>query len=207
MKTFTVIEQATKGITFNYDKEGENALFGIPMGQGILQPFQTAGLDRATALLQYLDVVPDGEYRRVVQEQRRNDRRALVLVETAPGVDGTVKLFANTTTERYDEKAGRVVRDLNAFPPPGIEIIAERPGENEYNGPEFLVAMMPGSSFRIVRNGNLRDSHTRSKVAPELVVVWNGRWSHGIEDDPARRQDMKNWSLSVYTRKERHGRM
>lgn len=201
MKTFTVREKATKGIDFHFHKEGPpNEIFGIPVGQALLKEFHDLNVPEARATLDWLDVVQDGDKLRIIKEQNMRDRRALVVVETAGGLGGTVKLYANTMSEEVDEKTHRVVRKANAFPPPGVELIAERQSSV---GPEFLVSMLPGASFRIVRSGKLPKD-----AAPELVVLWNGRWDFNAARDPRRRTDMKNWSgFSIYDRSMRHGRV
>lgn len=243
MKTFTVSEQARKGITLNFNPEGENTVLGVPIGQGILKEMQDAHeVGRSTSIWNMLDVVPDSTsgkpapaHLRLIKEQSIKDNRALVLVETPPGFGGTVKLFANTVTESLDMEKGRVVREANPFPPPGVELIAEKPAMNGF-GPEFLVSMVPGSSFRIVRSGKLYDSHEKKNAAPELVVLWNGRWDRRANYDKFRNppkhtfdqwragqlresdlsrderdscrykaNPMKFWGLSVYNRSTRHG--
>lgn len=198
MKTFTVSEQARKGIQLKFNPEDYNELLGVPIGQGILKEMKDAHeAGHPEANWQWLDVVPDGTQMsgadarpvmRLIKEQSIRDKRALVLVETAPGIGGTVKLFANTVTEWFDEEKGRVVREATAFPPPGVELLAEKPAQNGF-GPEFLVSMIPGSSFRIVRSGKLYDSHEKKNAAPEIVVLWNGRWDRRAEFDKFRNPD------------------
>lgn len=197
MKTFTVREKATKGIDFRFMKEGPHEILGVPIGQGFLKEFNDTGHDELVAMLHWFDVVPDGDKKRIVKEQNNRDRRALVLVETAPGVGGSVKLFANTVREEINEKTQRVQREANDFPPPGVELIAQRDG---IVGPEFLISMLPGASFRISRSGKLP-----SDAVPELVVLWNGRWDHHAAQDRNRRGNMKHWGLSLYERRMRHG--
>jgi hypothetical protein len=195
MKTFTVSEQVKKGIVLKYKPEGSSDLLGVAIGQGILKEMRdafAAGYREST--WQWLDVVPDAEGNalRLIKEQNARDKRALVLVETPPGVGGSVKLFANTITEVYDEQKGRVTRTANPFPPPGVKLLAEKPADGVF-GPEFLIEMAPGSSFRIVRSGKLYD-HTEKRFAPpELVVVWNGRWDRRAEFDRFRNPDPKKY--------------
>ena len=185
MKTFTVSEQARKGITLSATHE-EQGLLGIPIGQGVLKELHeanNAGHNEAT--FQWLDVVPDGDMLRLIKEQSLRDKRALVLVETPPGIGGNVKLYANTVRETFDEGKGRVIREANEFPPPGVQFLAEKPVVGPFGpfGMEFLVSMMPGSSFRIVRTGKLWDNTEKKNAPPEIVVLWNGRWDKRAEFD------------------------
>lgn len=235
MKTFTVSEQAQKGIPLTFNPEGDNELLGIPLGQGILKEmFDLHGPAPMKTTWNMLDVVPDETQvklgvplLRLIKEQNIRDNRALVHVETAAGIGGTVKLFANTVSERFDEKRGRVIREANEFPPLGVKLLATKAGAC---GPEFLIEMAPGASFRIVRSGRLECAK------PELVVLWNGRWDRRAEYDKFRNPDfdryeqyktgqlrksdfnkndwdsllykdnpMKFWGLSVYGRSTRHG--
>lgn len=190
MKTFTVSESAKKGFTLKLDLEGSNEILGVPIGQSILKEMWDVYKEKghAESIWQWLDVVPDGDALRIIKEQSIRDKRALVLVETPPGVGGTVKLVANTVTEIFDEKKQRVVREANPFPPPGVVLLAEKPGNDKW-GPEFLVSMLPGASFRIVRNGELFDHTEKKNAPPEIVVVWNGRWDHRAEFDKFRNPD------------------
>lgn len=197
MKTFTVMEEAEKGIKFRYSKEGPNDIYGIPVGQGILKQFQDTGLEEVEALLHWVDVLADGDKQRVVKEQHQRDRRAIVAVETCPGVGGAVKLYANTSREWEDEKKQRVMKEPNPFPPPGITVLAER--DSSLGNKEYLLLMVPGASFRIVRSGRLNGA------PPELVVVWNGRWREPQAYMPEHRTSMANWELKVHERRVRHG--
>lgn len=206
MKTFTVRETASKGILFEYDRELPSAIFGIPVGQSILHQLEKVERPRVASLLHFVDVAENDGERRVVLEQRKNDRRALVLVQTMPGAHGAVGLFSNTLRE-YMGKDHRVKRELMPLSEAvGVTLVADLLADEDH-GPEFLVAMEPGASFRIVRTGNLRTGQKGRGAPPELVVMWNGRWEHGVEEDPEKRQNMKNWSLRVYDRFERHGHL
>lgn len=196
MKTFTIREQAHKGISLTYQQEGTNELLGIPLGQGILKEMDDAlEEDQPTTIWNMLDVVPDAAnlkdgvpMLRLIKEQNIRDKRALIYVETAPGVGGTVKLFANTPNESYSEEKKRVIRENNPFPSVGAELLAQKDG---VCGPEFLVSLLPGASFKIVRSGNLTDTSRTSKgrPSPEMVVVWNGHWDHRAEHDFFRNPD------------------
>lgn len=200
MKTFTVSEQAKKGISLKYQPEGPNELLGVTIGQGILKEMREGFDDKGatSSNWQWLDVVPDGNVMRLIKEQSIRDKRALVLVETPPGVGGSVKLYANTVTELYDEKKQRVVREANPFPPPGVTLLAER--QVEGFGPEFLVSMAPGSSFRIVRSGKLYDHTEKKNAPPELVVLWNGRWDSRAEYDKFRNPDQARFRTFMQNR-------
>lgn len=221
MKTFTVTEAGRKGISFKYKKGGPNEMFGIPVGQSITKDCEATGLDEVETLLHRIDLAQDNDKLRVVKEQNPNDRIALVLVQTAPGVGGALKLFANTVKETFDEKKRRVVRDAMPIEEAaGIEIIAEKPAEGESSA-EYLMAMQPGASFRITRTGKL------FQAAPEIVVLWNGRWDYRVENPRFRAGDvgsfdrqkdqadclryLKNpvdfWGLSVFARRTRHGQV
>lgn len=196
MKTFTVSEQAKKGITLKHQAEESPNLLGVGIGQGILKEMRDASdAGHDETMWQWLDVVPEtpeGNVLRLIKEQSIRDKRALVLVETPPGIGGSVKLFANTITEVFDEQKGRVTREANPFPPPGVKLLAEKPSNGVF-GPEFLIEMAPGSSFRIARSGKLYDHTEKRNASPELVVLWNGRWDRRAEFDRFRNPDQKKF--------------
>jgi hypothetical protein len=114
--------------------------------------------------LMYADV-GDGK---VVRERRRGPRidpRALVLVETAPGLGGKIEFKSTSFDEVYNTRSGRVERKYRGdFPPPGVEVILE--GKTKDRGRCLLLQMTPGASFRIERTGDL------DGVPGVLTVVW-----------------------------------
>ena len=200
MKTFTLRETMEKGIVFSYKKDGPNDLFGIPIGDSIQNSLRLAGVEEAKAVLHWGDIGYDGEALRLIREQNPKDTRALVLVQTAAGVRGQLKLTANSVTEKYDdEKARRIIRVPNEFPPIGVEVLAEWPGEGD-RAPSYLLSMIPGSSFRIERTGRLYGAPS------QLVVVWNGRWDPMMALDPMKRANMQYWGMRVYGQRGGRGR-
>jgi hypothetical protein len=113
--------------------------------------------------LMYVDV----EEGKIVKE-RRPSPKALVLVETAPGLGGRLKFKSTSFLEVYDTRSGRVRRQYREeFPPPGVEVLAE--GKSGDRGRCLLLQMIPGSSFRIERTGDLEG------IPGVLTVVWKGQ--------------------------------
>lgn len=117
-------------------------------------------------------------------EQDRNDLRALVYVGTRtaagrPSNDGPRDAIHNAVTftsgdpKRFVEGEGefRFVRRVH---PPfsevvGVELVAnEQITDAGATWNEALLIMLPGSSFRVVRGGDM------SGLVPEFLVVWTG---------------------------------
>lgn len=131
----------------------------------------------------YADVEGKGQ---IVKEKHRSPD-ALVLVETAAGIDGRIAFKSTTYDEHVDARSKRVKRRYrDAFPPPGISVIEE--GKSPQGGNCYLLRMMPSSSLRIERTGGLED-------APSvLTIVWKGRKGKAgspplLMFSPERRQD------------------
>jgi hypothetical protein len=124
-------------------------------------------IEEESIALAYCDVAGDT----IVKEQRKNPD-ALVLVETAPGVNGKVSFKSTAFDEFIDSRSKRVRRKYrNEFPPPGVQVIKE--GRTEFGSRCFLLRMMPSSSFRIERSGQLED-------APSVLIVsWKGSQKNG----------------------------
>lgn len=110
----------------------------------------------------------DVEQGKIVRE-RKPSPRALVLVETPPGIGGRIRFKSNSFDEVFEERSGRVRRVYREeFPPPGIEVLAVGRDE-QHGGRVLLLVMLPGSSFRIERTGELEDLPTT------LTVSWKGQ--------------------------------
>lgn len=200
MKTFTISERARKGIEISFTKGGDNRLFGIPIGQGLMKPFEDSGLQEATVIVDNCDF--DDNVTRVLREQHWRDNRALCLVETSSGPGGEVKLYANIPAERIE--GGRVRRLARPIEEAvGVEVIADRDTDM---GKEYLVSLLPGASFKICRTGKLMGAPA------ELVVLWKGRWEYdrdiqAAEAGATQEERMKFWYLDVYPRNHRHAEM
>lgn len=129
------------------------------------------------ARLHNLDIAED----RIIFERYREDERALVLVETAPGVGGVMQLMADTVQERWSEDNKRVTRQSRRIEEAvGVEVCSTYSTDL---GEAYLVSMWPGASFRILRSGALEGA------PPGLRVSWSGKFGKtwGIE----------GWGLSV----------
>ena len=107
----------------------------------------------------------------IVKETRRQPD-ALVLVETSAGVNGHITFMSTTYDESFDPRSNRVRRkNHRVFPPPGVTILKE--GKTHLGGSCYLLRMVPNSSFRIERSGELEG-------APSiLTVAWKGRKGPG----------------------------
>jgi hypothetical protein len=101
---------------------------------------------------------------RLARESGR-DSRALVHVATIAGPGGRLWFEANSYKE-FINKRGRVDREYDTFPPPGVEVVVTGMGPS--GEPQGLFIMSPGSSFRICRNGALEGA------SPVLIVAWPG---------------------------------
>jgi len=90
-------------------------------------------------------------------------RQALVLVDTAPGEGGRLYYSARAYTEEVSGAGMRaeVKKKYLAFPPPGIEVLAESGGAK-------LLRMLPGSGFALERDGDLAD------VPNRFTINWQG---------------------------------
>ena len=122
-------------------------------------------------------VYADVEGKKIVKQRRGRGRQigyldALVLVETASGPNGTISFKSATYDEYIDMRSSRVKRKYrDTFPPLGIRIIEE--GKTTQGGQCFLLRMIPSSSFRIERTGELEGEPSI------LTVVWKGQMAAG----------------------------
>lgn len=192
MKTFTVTETIHKGIRLVKGQE----LAGIQIGQGITKSLED--LPEGTVLMLHnLDLVnADNQMPRLVRELNPRDRAALVSVEVACGESGSTKLYANTVSEKWDETKKRVIREARPIEEAvGVTVHCSSMSDS---GLQYLISMQPGSSFRVVRSGDLQGA------APELVVLWNGRWDERAIQQGGR-SNTANWGMNLYSRRVRHG--
>lgn len=119
---------------------------------------------------------------------------AIVHIATQAGEGGILRVIANTYVEILIKEiwgSSRVEQITNEFPPPGVELLNPEHVEIEkecfvdaicFKGvcswkeefkhlsttPPLLLRMVPNSSFRICRTGNLEGAF------PEFLVSWNG---------------------------------
>lgn len=201
MKTFTVTEQAAKGIILPFTPGQDNRLLGLPLGEGLkklLQPLK----ETTPVSLDWLDVQKGEDGLLVLPEKDGRDQRALVHVTTAAGVGGVVTLHCNQMEEKVDPRTRRVVRSLQSIDAAvGVTVLAEIPGPT---GTEYLVSMLAGASFRIARTGRLEGAPS------ELTVLWGGYWDMPRHQQGARAGAsgadlMAHWGLKVHARKQRRG--
>lgn len=173
MKLFTVMEKAVKGIR---PKDVDGLL---EIGEGLGKALAS----RPDALLLTGHLITGREYTKpkVVNERHPNDRVALILVATEPGIGGALWLTSNCMAESVEY--GRVVRKARP--------LSEAAGVQILGGQEnvVLLGVMPGGSFRICRDGKLNGA------APELTVLWSGRYNPNAADG----------GLKVFERKNRTG--
>lgn len=155
MKLFTVREGAEAGISI----EGRDKILSLPLGHGMLKLLTSSGVVKT---LRTADIAVSSGGPKIVREARAYDKKALVLVETCKGVGGRRWLTANVVEESMAENQMRVVRYAKPFEESvGCEVVCR--GDDG-----ILVQMLPGSSFRICRDGKLEGA------PPELVVLWRG---------------------------------
>lgn len=101
---------------------------------------------------------------------RQNDRTALLRLDLCGGQNGLVHI----TSSVYEEVVlkDRVEPVFRQFPPCGVRVVGEHADPTPWSiGSERLelaITMMPGSSFRIHRTGNLGNHKANS------YVRWNG---------------------------------
>jgi len=195
MKTFTITDRAARGITMT---SGHTMfLLGVEVGQGVGKDVaeRTGGRLGVRVAIDELDLASRESESRLVREANARDRRALVAVETVAGEGGSTALYSNLIQETLDQKRRRVIRTARPLADAaGITVIAEAITDT---GPNWLLALEPGASFRIVRSGDLGDA------PPELVVLWNGRWDERRVLEG--RDTIKDWGISVFERRLRHG--
>ncbi len=121
-------------------------------------------VEREHIALTYADV--DDQAKLIVRERGRH-RDALVLVETAPGPGGSISFKSTAFDEYIDKHSNRVRRSYHdLFPTPGVQVIEE--GTSRQGGRCFLLRMMPNSSFRMERTGELDGEPS------VLTVIWKG---------------------------------
>ncbi len=175
MKTFTVKESVQKGIYFNPEDS--------QLCNWLREELKLLGVPRI--LLHNLDW--DDSQGLLVKERLSNDRRALVCVQTAAGVGGTIWLTSNVSREEWSEEKQRVTRlTLPIGEAVGVETLHVMEGEF---GTEYLVAMQPGASLRIRRSGELGGAPSG------FTLLWNGRWSPSGD-----RLDPRNWGMSLFSK-------
>lgn len=111
---------------------------------------------------------------------------AVIVLSTSPGVNGKLRLSANTFNERVDTKQWgkhthrKVVRVWHSFPPAGVELLNPEHVTIDAEGicscnpeckatgmPPILLRMVLGSSFRVWRDGEL------GGAAPVFLVSWS----------------------------------
>lgn len=111
----------------------------------------------------------DGE---LCRSRSHKDNRALVLMEASCGEGGELWLQANSYSETLVN--GAIERGYDAFPPPGIEVVAY--GSGPGGEPHGLFVMHRGASFRIGRSGDFGGpmSNPGQGTSPVLVVSWTG---------------------------------
>jgi len=209
MKTFTVRERATKGIELNFRKNATSSVCGVSLGSKMLARLSKAGVQEAKTVLHWLDVEEENEDLRLVPEENIKDRRALVLVETVPGLGGSIWLTSNDVISKVDASTERVIRESPPKTPnTGVQVLAQAASDTIGSGVHFLVSMLPGASFKIVRTGNLEGAPS------EIVVSWSGKWDYkGYMAELARQQQeiqegrypddlsMQYWGLAVFGKK------
>lgn len=201
MKCFELREEIVAGIQ---PVEYENDMFFqigvgpatiIPLGKLVRDALSELKADNLPWRLGVADFSSDGES--IVRETKpecrwrwQEDRRALVLVQTAAGCgtangEGKLIFSARSFTERVSRK-GKVVKEYHPFvttsddtwlgqPMTGIEIVAAGCGPN--GEPNALLVMREGASFRIYRTGDVGDAPR------EINVKWTGKmltkWARG----------------------------
>lgn len=183
MKVFTLKEAPSRGV--RVVKEDGMSLCGIPLGQGVHKAIEKVAVGDAVRLHCLDEAVQRGGEghivaQRLVLEDRWKDPWALVSVETAPGVGGTMWLSAATFTEaRIGNKVRRIYNPISTAL--GIRVLAAQAGEI----PTALVAMAPGAAFLVQRDGDLKDQEGAAAPA-RLLVNWEGHWG-----------DWGDWELQV----------
>lgn len=170
----------------------EEYSFLLPLEEGLGRHAKHAlGLAQATGTprIYRADIIRQGEELCLTAEKDPDSREAAVLMSTAPGEGGELRLTANTFREAVErEHWGRhthlqVVKHWDAFPPPGVELLNTEHVKVDSDGvcgwqtswgeqqtpPPILLKMVAGSSFRIWRSGDL------GGAAPVFLVSWSGR--------------------------------
>jgi hypothetical protein len=182
MRCYRVTERVKKGLLVHTEHEQGQVHPFIPTPDGC--PMRLFLDTQLTAAIQSCDPVElrlvsarvefaDG-YILFRSAPRSHDRQAFVRVETAGGVDGQVKLTANSYTTAL-KKSGHfpeVARRYAEFPDAGVvPFCTPEELDRVAKGVDFLdvlLVMHKGASFRIERTGEL------DGASPELFVHWNG---------------------------------
>jgi hypothetical protein len=151
MKFFTVTEKANIGISPS------------DLRVALDTPLQKLA-EREDALLLTGDLFQQRGDLRVINEKHPGDKVALVFVATAPGEGGEIFLTANAQEEFLlsQYRVGRRVMSLEHAL--GVFVIQS----DEFG---TLLKLLPGSSFRIQRSGELEGA------PEELIVIWTGRYN------------------------------
>lgn len=214
MKAFTLTENPVVGVHVDVRLGATNNLFNYPVSDELLGVVDRAvreevvaferstflrnhvikdALDRAHGFLagERSDTIPlarvDIEDGKLVPERNPRDRRALLHFRMAPGVGGHVVLTGNGSIEKIDGR-GWVRRIPTPFPSLGIDILAR-------DGDEYLLAMTPGSTFRVQRSGKLEGA------APTTIVHWDPGWGEVFLRSKTELHDGPlPWGFKVYHR-------
>jgi hypothetical protein len=184
MKTFTIRETAKPGLRFCSGVEDPRPQLLLGFGDGAVRidtcsyhrflfrrAVQFEELQRvegSNIIEAHVDNLDVGRINDEVRLTRgsRQARLCLVHVETAAGVGGKLWYEAGSYTEHVAHSS-YVERKYNAFPPPGVEIVAT--GHDANGETHHLVMMFPGAHFRIRRSGELPPD-----LPTTLTVTWTG---------------------------------
>lgn len=187
MLCFQVRERVTQGILLCRKPTPHIPQRGLPitplLGESLVRAVQKetrAGefYLEETSLIQ----VPSGLVFQERSLRRDNQRKALVRIETAAGIKGSIFL---TTSMHKEVRSSRqeVAKEFLPLPAPGVHFFCAREKEAELHRQltegtdclDVLVAMEPGASLRIKRTGDLRDSAKCPwDASPQLFLHWRG---------------------------------
>jgi hypothetical protein len=177
MKCFTVTEQITKGIIIRDEPVlrigAEGFCSEIPLCASLQRSFEALKATGEEKLAMAKADLSTNAPLRILPERVRKTRWGKViesdiaLVHVATTSPGQLFLEANCyDEEEVKDRWGnrRVRRAYRPFPGGGVDILAIGTGAN--GEPNALLRMLPGSSFRIIRD--------TLNLPPELLVVWPG---------------------------------
>lgn len=114
--------------------------------------------------------------------KRDDGRKALVRIETMPGVGGKIRLTANVYRE-VETRGGakEVTRLYEPTAPLGVHFYVDGDSERYrlalFEGADeldVLVSMAPGASLHIGRTGDLRDSRSERSGLQHMFLQWVG---------------------------------
>ena len=187
MKIFTLRESVSIGADV---WAAEPTLGGLVVSPSAVADLRAQNPDAPKVKIFRGDVMAFTQSPAIIKREKDSaDKRALLLIETAAGLDGDLRVLSGLRQSKVCETTGRVLwKYLPVEQGHGLVVHAYtfRKNESGKSVPDsILLEMWPGARATIRRTGRLEG------LPPELTLRWEGFWKHGDVTDP------RNWGLTV----------